>query len=174
MKLFISSILLFLLVSPFAQANHDRSYHNHGKHSRKVVKAKVIRAIPVYKYVNTRNHKTYCKPVAVHSEYRPAHSKRAAIFGSIVGGIVGRTVSQNQTKDLGTLMGAVVGGSLAHNIVRAKHSELPTYSVQHNCKPKHKKARKVRVLDGYKVTYRSKGRLYRTFMEEKPTKYIRI
>jgi uncharacterized protein YcfJ len=175
MKLLITSALLFLTLSPLAQAKHNRSYHNHDEHSRGSFKAKVINSTAIYKYVTVNQPHTYCEPAVVRKTYRRSHDKGAAIVGGIVGGVIGHAASNNKHKGLGTIVGAVIGSSLAHNIGYANNRHSRNYQVQQQyCVPTYKKANKVRVLDGYKVIYRSQGEIYRTFRQNRPAKYIRI
>ena len=175
MKLLITSVLLFLAVSPLAQAHHDRSYRNSGEHRRVEFKAKVIHSSPIYKYVTVRQPQAYCKPAVVHKTRRYSHDKGAAILGGILGGVIGHAASDNKHKGLGTIVGAVIGSSLVNNIGRANNKHSRTYQVlQQNCVATYKKISKLRVLNGYNVTYRSQGRIYRTFRQDKPAKTIRI
>jgi uncharacterized protein YcfJ len=175
MKLLITSALLFLAISPLAQAKHEPSYHNRDEQSRGGFKARVINSTPIFKYVTLSQPQTYCEPTVVRKTYSRSHDKGAAIAGGIVGGFIGHATSNNKHKGLGTIVGAVIGSSLMHNIAHGNNGHSRNYQIQQqNCIPTYKKSRKVRVLDGYNVTYRSKGRLYRTFMQDKPNKYIRI
>ena len=148
MKLLITSALLVLAISPFAQANHDLSYHNRGEHSSNVFKARVIDSTPIYKYVTVSQPQTYCQPAVVNKTHRYSHDRGAATVGGIVGGVIGHAASD-------------------------KHS-LSYQAQQQTCVVTYKKNSKVRVLDGYTVTYRSKGMIYRTLRQNKPAKYIRI
>jgi uncharacterized protein YcfJ len=175
MKLLIISVLVFLAVSPLAQADHNGRYHNSGKHSRGEFKAKVINSTPVYKYVTHRQPQTVCEPAVLSKTYLQSHDERAVILGGIVGGVIGHATSNNKHKGFGTFVGAVIGSSLAHNLDHANKKHSRTYNVnQQNCVSTYKNARKVRVLDGYNVTYRSQGKIYRTFRQDKPAKFIRI
>jgi uncharacterized protein YcfJ len=185
MKLLITSTLLFLTVAPLSQAHQDHSYHDTSVHSRGEFKAKVVNSTPVYKYVIVRQPQTYCEPLVYktygHSYDRQSYdrqsydNKGAAIAGGILGGLIGHIASDRRHEGLGTIVGAVIGSSLVHNIDRTNKKHLRTYQVQpKNCVVTHKKNRKVRVLDGYKVTYRSHGKLYRTFRKNKPSRYIRV
>jgi uncharacterized protein YcfJ len=171
MKLLITSALLFLSLSPLVQAKHDRSYHNRGE-----FKANVINSVPVYKYLTPPQPKTYCEPLLIRKQSHPqSHDKTAVIMGGIVGGVIGHATSDKKHQGLGAILGAVIGSTLAHNIKHDKNWSPPTYQVQQqNCAVTYKKAHKIRVLDGYKVTYRLQGKLYRIFMQHKPAKYIQI
>jgi uncharacterized protein YcfJ len=180
MKLLITSALLFLAVTPLAQAHHYNSYHDRSEHGHGEFKARVVNSTPVYKYVTVRQPQTYCEPSVTRKNYAHSHDRRphnngATIVGGIVGGVIGHTASDRRHKGLGTIIGAVIGSSLVHNIDRTNKKDSRSYQVQpQNCVVTYKKNRKVRVLDGYKVTYRSQGKYYRTFRQNKPAKYIHI
>jgi uncharacterized protein YcfJ len=174
MKLLITSTLLFLAFSPLALAKHDRSSHNNSAHYLGEYKAKVVSSTPIYKYVTVSQPHTYCEAATVYTT-RQSHDKGGAVIGGVLGGVIGHAVSDHKHKGLGTLVGAVIGSSLGHNITHSNNKHTPNYQVgQQNCVAKYKKPSKVRVLDGYNVIYRSQGKLYKTFRQDKPTKYIRI
>jgi uncharacterized protein YcfJ len=175
MKLIITSAILLLAVSPLALAKHQSNYHNSSQHSRSEFKAKVINATPIYKYVTVSQPQTYCEPAVTRKTYNQSHDKSAAIVGGIIGGVIGHAASDSKHKGLGTIVGAVIGSSLVHNIENANNKYSRTYkTTPKSCVIRHKTNSKVRVLDGYEVTYRLQGKLYQTFSQEKPTKYIRI
>ena len=177
MKLLITSTLLFLALSPLAQAKHDRSYYSSGKHNLSLFKARVVNSTPIYKYRTIRQPHTYCKPEVMrkNNRHRRSHNNDAAIIGGVLGGVIGHATSNNKHKGLGTVVGAVIGSSLMHNIGHVNNKHSRTYTVQQqDCVTKYKKANKVRILDGYEVTYRAHGKTYRTFSQDKPPKYISI
>ncbi|MFQ3192676.1 MAG: hypothetical protein ACI936_003828 [Paraglaciecola sp.] len=170
MKLIITSALLFLATSPLVQAQHDRNYDKHNE-----FKAKVINSTPIYKYVAVNQPQTYCEPVVLRKTHRRSHDKNTALIGVILGGVIGHAASDNKHKGLGAILGAEIASSLVHNIGYRHNKHSRDIYVKHqNCVVKHFKGNKIRVLDGYKVTYRSQGRIYRTFRQNKPQKYIRI
>lgn len=170
MKLIITSALLFLATSPLVHAQHDRNYDKHNE-----FKAKVIDSTPIYKYVTVNQPQTYCEPVVLRKTHGRSHDKSAALVGVIAGAVIGHAASDKKHKGLGTILGAVIGSSLVHDIEYRHNKHSRDFHVKHqNCVVKHFKDNKIRVLDGYKVTYRSQGRIYRTFRQNKPQKYIRI
>ncbi|PKG97139.1 glycine zipper 2TM domain-containing protein [Paraglaciecola sp. MB-3u-78] len=180
MKLLITSALLFLAFPTLVQAKHDPSYQNNHQHSRGAFKAKVINATPVYKYLTVRQPQAYCEPAVIHSTHRHSHDNRshnksAAIIGGVLGGVIGHAASDNNHKGLGTIVGAVIGSSLGHNIGYANNNHTRNVQIkQQNCVVTSSKTKKIRVLDGYRVTYRSQGKIYRNFRQDKPQKYMRI
>ena len=140
MKSLIKSALLLLLFPPLAQAHHYHSYHNSSQQSRGESNAKVLDSTPVYKYATALPAQRYCQANVIYKPYgQPDTGRSDNSEVTLVGGIVG----------------AVIGTSSAQNIKRTNKSDSHNYQVQQkNCETKYQKSRKVRVLDGYKVTYR--------------------
>jgi uncharacterized protein YcfJ len=166
MKLLITSALLFLAISPMVQAKHERIYQNSYQHNRGEFKAKVIESTPIYKYLTVRQPQTYCEPVVLSKTHARYDTKSAAIVAGIVGGVIGH---------VGTILGAVIGSSLVTNngLLNNKHSHIVHANPQ-KCVATPRKINKVRVLDGYSVTYHSQGKINQTLRQNKPQKTIRI
>ena len=185
MKLLITSVLLFLAISPLVQAKHDRRYQSNHEHNRGEFKAKVINITPVYKYMTVNQPQIYCAPAQMRSTYRRSHDSRphdsrrhyknSAIVGGVLGGVIGHAASDKNHKGLGAILGAVIGSSLVHNIGYVNNNHSHNIPVKRDkCVVTPRKTDKIRVLEGYKVTYRTQGKIYQTFRQNKPQKYIRI
>lgn len=173
MKLLITSTILLLVASPFAQADHNKSYHSSSKHHPVKLKARVIDSTPVYTYRAKPQQHRVCEPVLV--SYQKPHHKGVAILGGIVGGAIGHAASNDRHKGLGTAVGAVIGSSLAHKIdLSYKHNSKAYHSQKQRCVTQYNQPQKVRVLDGYNVTYSVKGKIYQTFRHERPNRFISI
>ena len=180
MKLLITSALLFLATSPLVQAKHDRRYQSNHEHNRGEFKAKVINITPVYKYMTVNQPQIYCAPAQIRSTYRRSHDSRrhyknSAIVGGVLGGVIGHAASDKNHKGLGAILGAVIGSSLVHNIGYVNNNHSHNIPVKRDkCVVIPRKANKIRVLEGYEVTYRTQGNIYQTFRKNKPQKYIGI
>jgi len=179
MKLLITSALLFLATSPLVQAKHDRRYQSNHEHNRGELKAKVITFNP-YKYVTVTQPQIYCAPAQIRSTCRRFHDSRrhyksSAIFGGVLGGVIGHAASDKNHKGLGAILGAMIGSSLVHNIRYVNNNHSHNIPVKRdNCVITPRKANEIRVLEGYKVTYRTQEKIYQTFRQNKSQKYIRI
>ncbi|MBU3005522.1 glycine zipper 2TM domain-containing protein [Paraglaciecola arctica] len=173
MNLLITSAVLVLTFSPLALAKHEYSHLNGTKHSQGLLKARVIESTPIYKYVFPPRQKTVCQPISTtHSQ---SQNKGAVILGGIVGGAIGHAASNDRHKGLGTVVGAVIGSSLAHKIdLSYKHNSKAYHSQKQRCVTQYNQPQKVRVLDGYNVTYSVKGKIYQTFRHERPNRFISI
>ena len=155
MKPFIVSLLILLFISPLAQAHHSRGYY----------KARVLDVTPIYRY------KTVKAPREVCYESRDRHRphRKAIVVGSVIGGTIGHATGKRGNKGITTLAGAIIGGAVANELTHDRHDHDSYY-----CETHYKKVKKVRVLKGYDVTYRYKGRVYNAFREHKPGKHIKI
>ena len=179
MKLLITSALLFLATSPLVQAKHDPRYQSNHEHNRGELKAKVITFNP-YKYVTVTQPQIYCAPAQIRSTCRRFHDSRrhyksSAIFGGVLGGVIGHAASDKNHKGLGAILGAMIGSSLVHNIGYVNNNHSHNIPVKRdNCVITPRKANEIRVLEGYKVTCRTQEKIYQTFRQNKSQKYIRI
>jgi uncharacterized protein YcfJ len=162
MKYLLTCAFLLSVVSPWSQAHHDRGYY----------KAKVVNTMPVYKYRTVKRPQEICH---VYDGHRNHINNGRALIGGVIGGTIGHAVSNRKHKVLGTIAGTIIGSSIAHQ----PRNSAGTYGVSHRntsqlCRVNYHTAEKVRVLSGFNVTYKLKGRLYQTFTKNRPGKRIRI
>jgi uncharacterized protein YcfJ len=154
MKQALSSLLILLAITPLAQAHHSRGYYQ----------AKVVDATPIYRYKTVKAPREVC----YHDRSkRRKYDKDAVVAGSIVGGALGYAAGNKGHKGLTALAGVVLGGAVAKELTD-EHPKGHAYCETHY------KREKVRVLKGYDVTYRHRGRIYSTYREDYPGKRIRI
>ncbi len=164
-KLILTTLLI--IFATHTQAHHDRGY----------IKARVIEVTPVYEYITVHSPHNNCH----HNQDGYYHKKRyhknhyqsgpAPIIGSVIGGTIGHATSNRKHKFVGTLAGAIIGGAIGHQIERKQDK----YRNKHYSNHKHShSSRKQRVLRGYNVLYKFKGRIYQTFTEDRPKKYLKI
>jgi hypothetical protein len=89
--------------------------------------------------------------------------------------VIGHAASDKNHKGLGAILGAVIGSSLVHNIGYVNNNHSHNIPVKRDkCVVTPRKANEIRVLEGYKVTYRTQEKIYQTFRQNKSQKYIRI
>ncbi len=154
MKQVILSLLILLCTAPLAQAHHSKNYY----------RAKVVDATPVYRYETVRAPREVCYH---HQNKRRKHDREAVVAGRIVGGAIGYAAGNKGKKGLTTLAGVVLGGAFAKELANDRSQDYDYCET-------HYKKEKVRVLKGYEVAYRYRGRVRHTFREEYPGKRIRI
>jgi uncharacterized protein YcfJ len=154
MKRVLLSLILLSFMVPIAYAHHSKNYY----------RAKVVNTTPVYRYKTVNAPREVC--YRDHAKRR-RYDRDAVVAGRIVGGALGYVAGEKGRKGLTTLAGAVIGGVAAKELTRG-------HSRDHGYCETHYRKKKVRVLKGYNVAYRYKGRVRRTFRENHPGKRIRI
>lgn len=183
MKRLIASTLLLLLISPLANA-----HHNKGSYKQSYYKARVLDVVPVYEYVTVNYGRDKCRSPHHSGYYSSSDYSRystknrnhhATVLGSVIGGSIGHAASDRKHKIVGTVAGAIIGGVIAHNINHKISRKHDSYSSRHNqhhnsCVKHNRTPSKQRRLRGYEVTYKMKGRIYQTFSQDRPNKTIRI
>lgn len=145
------------------------------RHDGEWTYAKVVRAEPVYRHVHVRQPREVCheEPVTERVVYRAQPDPGAVLFGAVIGGVIGHQFGGGHGRDAATAAGAVLGAqhAAAHSYQGRRVVERTAYET--TCRTV-REVRHERILDGYDVTYRYRGRLYHTFTSHDPGKRIRI
>jgi uncharacterized protein YcfJ len=84
-----------------------------------------------------------------------------AIFGALLGGVIGNQFGGGRGKDAATAMGAIIGSNVGAGTNKPVCNDVPQY-------------REVQVINGYRVKYRFQGRVYTTKMQNDPGSYITL
>jgi uncharacterized protein YcfJ len=137
----------------FSQTTFAKAYYDD---------ARVIRANPVYEYVQVRQPVQQCEVI---QRPRRHHSGAEVLVGAVVGGVIGHAIGNN---DASAVAGAVIGGSLSH---QASHGRSTTTE---RCYTRYEKSKKVRKIKGYNVKYRYNGEIYRSFVKHHPGDFIKV
>ncbi len=170
----LSLCALALVLPGLAVADHD----NGRRFERgKSVYARVVRVEPIIRYVTVRVPYEQC-----WDEPQRAYSNRDAsgsgLVGAIIGGVIGNQFGSGRGRKVATVLGAVIGGSLAKDAALAKaeryggNNGRDTYLVR-RCETAYEIREEERV-DGYNVTYRYKGDTYMTRLPKDPGSRIRL
>lgn len=151
--------------------------------------AKVVDVSPVvetYK-VNHPVEKCWDERVSVREYDRPrrSNSYTPEILGAIIGGVVGNRVGKRgggSARDVATVAGAVLGGSVARDVkLRNKRNHNSKYSqgrsssyktVQH-CELQDSYVTKEKVV-GYNVAYKYRGNVFHTQLNQHPGDEIKV
>ncbi|WP_158970671.1 glycine zipper 2TM domain-containing protein [Paraglaciecola sp. L3A3] len=128
-------------------------------------KARVVNVSPVYEYVAVTRNIESCPTIS----YSKQHN--ATVIGSVIGGSIAHATSNKRHKVINTIAGAIIGGAIGHKI---DHHSKQTAQSYCDTKVHRQTTSKQRVLKGYEVSYVKKGRTYQTFSKNKPNKHIRI
>ncbi len=182
---------LLLLLSSTAQAgrghDHDRGRgkghghghshsHSHGHDRRHGGEewARVTHVEPIYRTVTVTTPQRECWTEEVH---HAGHSgSGGTIIGTIIGGVighqVGRRIDRGRGRHAATVAGAVIGAAVGHQR-DSRHSSGGYVSHEERCRT-HTVSHTEERIDGYRVSYRYRGRHYTTHSDEHPGKRIRV
>ncbi len=145
--------------------------------------AKVVDVEPIVRLVRVSEPRRECWDEEV-TRYNRQTSRRPGSFtplviGGIVGGVVGNQFSKGKRRDALTVAGALLGASVGRDIYRRHrengggHIETPYVTTEHRCRVIDEFHEEERV-EGYRVTYRYKGKTFVRRMDHDPGRRIRI
>jgi uncharacterized protein YcfJ len=126
--------------------------------------AEVLSSTPVYRQVRVVTPRQECyQQQVVYPDY--GNSLAGTLLGGLVGGVVGHQIGRGSGNTIATGVGAVVGASVGNHLARA--SDAPEVGYQERCRTV-EEVRYEQRPDGYDVTYRYGGRIYRTHLPYDP------
>jgi uncharacterized protein YcfJ len=129
--------------------------------------AEVLNSTPVYRQVNVAIPRQECyDQQVVYNDYRP--NLGATLIGGLAGGLLGHSIGGGSGKAWATGIGAVVGAGVGNNIANANGyggGQRVGYQRQCNTVSDYQPQQQ---LEGYDVTYRYGGQVYRTHLPYDP------
>lgn len=145
---------------------HGESYFDH---------ARVLHTEPVFQVVRVEEPREVCWTERVtHRRPRRHNSATPEIVGGIIGGVVGNQFGSGRGKDIATVAGVILGGSIAHDMERRRAYAYDVYSEPvERCRLEHDFYEEERIV-GYHVEYRYNGRVYQTRMDHDPGHRVRV
>lgn len=148
-----------LPVSMSALAEYDRGT---------IEEATVISTQPVYRTVRVNEPIEQCWDEPVHVPSNSGYySHTPKILGAIVGAAVGNEFGSGRGKDLATVAGAVLGGSIGRDM-QANHARRNSRVVYEKRCELVDRYRTEERIDGYEVDYRYNNQVYSTFTRHDP------
>jgi uncharacterized protein YcfJ len=129
-----------------------------------VVYAQVVDVQPIVRHVTVSVPRRECWDETVYRQ--PNRGTGAVVAGGIIGGTVGHQFGSGRGNDAMTLVGALVGSAVAHNVVQRNAQPAYAETVQ-RCETRSELHEEERI-EGYNVTYEYDGQRYRTRMREHP------
>lgn len=140
--------------------------------------ARVVDVEPIKRIVHVSVPERECWDEKVHypeAHVNAADAARNVFVGGIIGGIIGHQFGSGRGKDAATLAGTLIGASIAHDrakkSLRAVQDDYVAY--EQRCRIVHQQRTEERV-DGYWVTYRYQGEMFRTRLPYDPGAQIRV
>ena len=167
---FTASAALAFSVNASAHNNKGHDRHDHEPQ----IRARVVDVDPIYQTIRVEYPEQQCRyEESDRAERHRTHyvAPEKLLLGGLIGGVIGHELGRNHNQDAATVTGAVIGTVVAHN-VGTQH-----YQGDHRNPPgKHCRVetryRTEKQLMGYRVTYRYRGELYTTRMQEHPGKWV--
>ena len=160
----IATIGLLLALPASAGHRQDKDYYDY---------ARVIRVKPLIETVRVESSREECWTEP--RSYRHGANHTPEIIGAIVGGVVGNQFGSGNGRTVATAAGAVLGGSIAHNIKVSNgygRGHAHTATVQ-RCRVVPVFHTEERVA-GYRVKYHYHGKTFWTRTDEHPGRHIRV
>ena len=173
---------LVALASAPVTAGKYRSYDN-----QTIDYAKVVNVEPIYETYQVNNPIEHCYdervPVDERRRYSSHDSKTPEIIGGIIGGAIGNRIGKKgggKARDVATVVGAVLGGSVARDMKhknRRYHDvyddRYVTYETVQRCEVRDSYSTEKQLV-GYDVSYKYRGNVFHTQMDERPGDRIRV
>ena len=135
--------------------------------------ADVIEAEPVRQVVRIPVREEVCWDEQVYHEVQARRSATPAIFGAILGGVIGNQFGGGSGKDLMTMAGAALGGSVAMDQQRLKNPDRFYATTERRCEMNTEWRKEERIV-GWDVTYEYQGEFYQARLQDAPGDRIRI
>jgi len=159
---------VFTLSASFAALagrQHEQAYYDYAE----VIKVKpiteIVRVESPYQECWTETRTRYGHNLG-HRTYTPE------IFGAIVGAAVGNRFGNGRGRDLATAAGAVLGGSIGHDMKHRNPARAYREPVE-RCETRHEYHDEEQVV-GYRVKYSYNGKIYHTRMRQQPSDRVRV
>lgn len=170
-----AAALIALAVSSSPQASDYRYEEDDAYY----VWAKVVDVEPIAHtvLVSTPNRVCWDETVRhVHHGRSRGHSATPALVGGLIGGVLGNRVVDGRGRGAATVVGALLGASVGNDYARGQHHAAPSrtyYTTERRCETEHL-VREEERIDGYRVTYKYKGRRFVTRSPVDPGERIRV
>ena len=136
--------------------------------------AEVIAADPIVETFRVEAPREEC-----WTERRPVcsaglgNSVTPEIVGALVGGAIGYQFGNGRGQDIATMAGAVLGGSLGHDMKVRNARHAGVYENVERCQLVQDYNTEERII-AYDVAYRYNGQVYRTTMNHDPGEQVRV
>ncbi len=130
----------------------------------------VMEASARYVLVREYRPEKVCREVAV-TQPSSSNSHTPEILGALIGGAVGKEVSDSNTAKVA---GALLGASIARDIEKQnQRKNAQTVGTQVVCETIQREV-EVRKIDGYDVSYKFNGVVFKGSVDERPGDTLRI
>lgn len=169
--------LVMVLALP-AWAGHDgHRGANTGYDNERYDYAKVVDARPVFQVVRVPEEHRVCEDAMVRRRVAEHRSPAPAIFGAILGGVIGNQLSRghghHNDRAAATVAGAAIGGIVGSEIQYSKYPARYYTTTAPVCRVQTAWRNEQRIV-AWDVTWKYHGRTYHSRMDEKPGERIPV
>ncbi len=136
--------------------------------------AKVISVTPIYRRTSSSTPRRECWDEEVFYSVDDDHDNTALnmIVGGAIGGALGHNIGRHS--DSAKIAGAVIGSAIGYDRAqRHRGRHKLRRGVEERCQTVYEQVSHER-LDGYRVTYRYRGKTFTTITDEDPGKRLRL
>lgn len=145
--------------------------------------AKVVSAQPVFETIRIPERHRVCRDQVVQRRVAEHRSPGPAIFGAIVGGVIGNKLSHGHRNKHGyghhgnraaaTIAGATIGGVIGHEIQYNRYPPRYYSEIAQVCNVETSWRTEEQIV-AWDVSWKYHGRIYHSRMAERPGDRIRI
>ncbi len=161
--LIIATTLFSVASAPALAGNrYDNGYFD---------RARVVTVQPLIKIVRVPSRHRECWTEEAQG-VRPRDTSGSMVLGSIIGGVIGHQFGGGDGRRVATVAGTLIGAAVGRNMALQQSAQPYTVTAR-RCRVSHEFYEKQRV-DGYRVTYRYRGRTFITRTPQAPGKFIRV
>ncbi|MEM9397302.1 MAG: hypothetical protein AAF991_07465 [Pseudomonadota bacterium] len=162
---FVSATILGTLLATPVSARNEST----------IVQAPVVGVQPIYETVTERIPHQICREERVRVVER---DRRGSFTPTLVGAVVGGTVAgvlgnNSRRRDVIAGAGAILGASIGNDVGRNRRHDNDYYVTEDVCTTEYELREQER-LNGYRVSYRYAGGVYKTFSRHDPGETIAV
>lgn len=148
----------------------------HGGQGAYFDRAKVVDVQPIREIVRIPVAHRECWTEQVPQVRRDGDHTGATLMGAIVGGVVGHQIGKSGdrgARNVATAAGAAIGAAVGHDMSSRRAEARPSWTSAERCEVT-ERYREEEQIAGYYVTYRYNGRTYTTEMDRDPGSFLRV
>lgn len=135
--------------------------------------AKVVNVQPITELVQIPQDQQVCQRELVRRRVPEYRSPAPAIFGSILGGVIGHQFGGGHGKTAATIAGAAIGGAVANNAQNRRYPPRYYTAREQRCRTETSWISEERVI-AWDVSWKYRGKIYHSTMNEPPGDRIRV
>lgn len=164
----MAAVLLLAVISMPALAGHnqgprpERSYDNAHQDY-----AKVVDVQPITETVQIPHEQKVCRQETVLRRVLEHRSPAPAIFGAVLGGVIGSRFGGGHGKTAATIAGAAIGGAVATNVQYHRYPPKYYNASEQHCYIETDWQSEERVV-AWDVSWKYHGKIYHSTMDEPP------